>query len=140
MNRSKPQTLLRTWLILGGLIAALSACASGGAAGGTPRNIILPPEGGKIDARPGDILVITLPANPSTGYTWEVDPLDAGVLAQEGEPVTKAESDLIGAPSAMTFRFKAAGPGQVILSMSYRRPWEEGVAPVKTYQAEISVK
>jgi predicted secreted protein len=135
MNRLKFQTLLKVWLLLGVLPSALAGCA-----GSSPQTIILPPEGGQVNAHPGDILKLTLEANPSTGYAWELAPMDAGVLALEGEPLIKPESDLIGAPVSQTFRFKAAGPGQVTLSLSYRRPWEEGVAPVRTYQADINVK
>lgn len=140
MNRLKLQTLLKVWLLLGGLLAALTACAADETAGSAPQTIMLPPEGGQVDARPGDFLELTLEANPSTGYAWELAPMDAEVLALDGEPVSKPESDLIGAPVSQTFRFKAAGPGQVTLSMSYRRPWEEGVEPVKTYRAEITVQ
>ncbi len=140
MKSVKPQNHLTAWLILGGLLAALTACAASETAGVEPRTINLPPEGGQIEARLGDMLELTLEGNPTTGFNWEVEALDEAVLEQEGDPVLEPESDMIGAPSAMTFRFKAVGTGQTTLTMSYCRPWEEGVEPVRTYRVEITVK
>jgi inhibitor of cysteine peptidase len=127
-------------LLLSGLLLVQTAC-TGANPGSASRTIILKQEGGQFTARPGDILEITLPANPSTGYIWEVEGLDEQFLKMEGEPETKSgeNTNLVGAPVTQTFHFKALAPGQATLTMAYRRPWEKGIAPEKNYNAQITI-
>ncbi|MHC1782055.1 MAG: protease inhibitor I42 family protein [Anaerolineaceae bacterium] len=127
-------------LLLSGLLLLQTAC-TGANPGSASKTIVLKQEGGQFTARPGDILEITLEANPSTGYIWEVDPLDEKILQLDGEPETRsgANANLVGAPVTQTFRFKAVAPGQATLTISYRRPWEKGIEPEKTYTAQITI-
>lgn len=87
----------------------------------------------------GDALEIALPANPTTGYAWEVVRVETDLLAADGEPGFTPDSDLVGAGGLMVFRFKAIGAGQGTLQLIYRRPFEQGVAPIKTFSATIVV-
>jgi inhibitor of cysteine peptidase len=96
--------------------------------------------GRTVELRAGDSLEVTLVGNPTTGYMWEVGSVDAAVLTQVGEPEFKADSDLIGSPGTITLRFEAVAPGQTDLQLIYHRPWEEGVAPLETFEAMIVVK
>ena len=36
--------------------------------------------GGRVELKPGQVLVVTLESNPSTGYQWEVVAVDTAVL------------------------------------------------------------
>lgn len=95
----------------------------------------------QIELRKGQTMVITLEANPTTGYTWEVEkPLDEGGLRQVGEPEFKPESDLIGAPGVQTLRFEAVNAGQTTLNLVYHRPWEEDVEPLETFSVQVVVR
>ncbi|MBN1505566.1 MAG: protease inhibitor I42 family protein, partial [Sedimentisphaerales bacterium] len=38
-----------------------------------------------------------------------------------------------------SFDFKAVHPGQMTLKLVYRRPWEEGVEPLKTFSLQVTV-
>jgi inhibitor of cysteine peptidase len=70
-------------------------------------------------------LRLSLPANPSTGFAWRVDPpIAPTVLEQVGEPVFHPDSDLVGAGGTMTFDFLASGPGLVTLRLIYDRSFE----------------
>ncbi|WP_433657297.1 protease inhibitor I42 family protein [Nocardia sp. CA-128927] len=91
----------------------------------------------------GQSLVVTLPANPSTGYMWQITQLDANLLQAQGDPGFKPDPNVPVAPgsgggSVWTFVGKAAGI--TTLSMEYLRPWEQGVEPAQTYSLTIKVE
>lgn len=94
-------------------------------------------DGRQVELKEGQLLVITLEANPSTGYIWEVEGLDEKVLRQSGEIEFQQESNLLGAPATQIMRFQGAGEGQTALKLVYRRPWEKDVAPAKTFSLQV---
>ncbi len=96
-------------------------------------------EGSTVHLKMGDLLVVTLEGNPTTGFSWEMAPAEAAVVALQGEPEFKAESDLIGAPGIFNFTFKAVANGQQALTLIYHRPFEKDVAPEKTVTFSVVV-
>ena len=86
--------------------------------------------GQTIRMQVGQQLAVTLPANPSTGYRWEIETIDEGLLLQEGEPeyqpLGSPGTALPGQGGTETFRFEAVGRGQAPLRLFYRRPAEDG--------------
>ena len=127
-----------TMAIMLSLLAALAT-----AAGCRPSEVKLGVEdsGREIELRKGQLLVITLEANPTTGYTWEVaEPLDEQILRPVGEVEFKPESDLVGAPGVQVLRFEAVKAGQTALKLVYHRPWEEGVEPLETFSLQVVVR
>jgi inhibitor of cysteine peptidase len=89
-----------------------------------------------INITKGRFLVITLEANPTTGFTWEVvEPLDDLVLRQIGDIVFVPESDLIGAGGVQIVTFEVVGAGQRTIKLVYHRPWETDVA--KTFTINV---
>jgi inhibitor of cysteine peptidase len=98
-------------------------------------------DGGTVDLVVGQELVVELPGNPSTGYTWMVTSLPS-VLATAGEPAFSSESasGVVGAGGTISTTFNATGAGTGRLEMGYSRPWETGVPAEKTFATEIRVK
>ena len=91
----------------------------------------------------GDLLVIRLQGNATTGYEWvRVEP---DTLAESPIEIVK-ESDyqalgcqLVGAPGEFIFRYRAMRPGTVVLGFEHRRPWDlEDV--VDTYSVTVWVR
>ncbi|MBM3935177.1 MAG: protease inhibitor I42 family protein [SAR202 cluster bacterium] len=95
--------------------------------------------GGAIELNPGDRFFITLEGNPSTGYTWEIDSNVGGRVAQVGPIESRPVSDMPGAPNVQVIRFEAMYGGEGDLKLKYHRPWETGVAPVKTFVVHVTV-
>ena len=85
-------------------------------------------------------LVVTLTGNPSTGYTWEVTPVDPAVVSLVGEPEYKADSEMLGSAGKISLTFKAVAAGQQALTMAYRRPFEKDIPPQKTIQFTVVVE
>jgi uncharacterized repeat protein (TIGR01451 family) len=92
--------------------------------------------GGTIDLRGDQELVIDLEGNLSTGYAWEVASVDDAVLQRVGQFEFEHYSDVVGSAGRQTLRFRAAGEGQTDLVLAYRRSWEDA-APVKTYSVGV---
>ena len=92
----------------------------------------------------GQILVVTLKSNPTTGYGWEVAENQESILEQMGEAEFKqsetGEPPLVGAGGWEIFRFKAISAGEMTLQLVYHRPWEEGVEPLKTFSLQVVVR
>ena len=101
-------------------------------------------KGGRIELKPGQVLVVTLESNPSTGYQWEVVVVDTAVLQQIGEaeflPAASTGMQIVGAGGMERFRFKALKKAESSLGLVYRRPWEKEEEPAKTFLIQISVR
>ncbi len=93
-------------------------------------------DGRQIELGEGQVLVVSLEGNPSTGYIWQVEEEAARILRQTGEIEFEPESNLLGTPGTQTLRFKAVEAGQTTLKLVYRRPWEE-VEPARTFSVQV---
>ncbi|WP_406231883.1 protease inhibitor I42 family protein [Nocardia sp. NBC_01009] len=93
--------------------------------------------------RIGQQLVVSLPANPSTGYTWGLGELEQQVLRQDGEPDYRPDPNVPVAPGSggtavWTFVGNSAGVAQ--LTLDYTRPWEQGIDPAQKFSLTIKVE
>ncbi len=95
--------------------------------------------GSEIELKKGQTLAITLEANPTTGYTWEIAELGERVLRQVGEIEFEPESELIGAGGVQIIRFEVVNAGQATLKLVYHRPWETDVEPLRTFSIQVVV-
>jgi predicted secreted protein len=101
------------------------------------------PYDGRVTVVLGQVFTVTLESNPSTGYRWEwVDHQDS-IVEQMGEaqfkPRETGDPPLVGAGGWESSDFKAVHQGQMTLKLVYRRPWEEGVEPLKTFSLHVTV-
>jgi len=100
--------------------------------------------GGRVYLKPGQVLVVTLESNPSTGYQWEVVAVDTAVLQQMGEaeflPPVSTGKQIVGAGGMERFRFKALKVAESSLKLIYHRPWEKGEEPAGTFLIQIIVR
>jgi inhibitor of cysteine peptidase len=122
------------------LVMAAVVTAIGGCAAQTALALEADDNGTEITLQKGQVLVITLPGNPSTGYSWVMVDPEGAILRQVGEPEFKADSELVGAPGTLTLRFEAVEEGQMDLTLEYQRPWETDVDPLETFTADVTVK
>lgn len=97
--------------------------------------------GSTIELKEGQVVSITLKANPTTGYTWAVvEPLNEQVIRQVGEIEFKPESEAIGAGGVQIIRFEIVNAGQTTLKLVYHRPWETDVEPLETFFIQVSAR
>ena len=93
--------------------------------------------GAQAEVQVSESFTVVLPGNPTTGYSWAVDGIDAAVL-EAAEPVFVSDSDLIGSGGTFTFTFTAVAAGETAVRLVYARPWEE-VEPLETFTMTVTV-
>ena len=86
-------------------------------------------------AEVGKAFTIPLESNPITGYSWQAE-FDPESLELVSEDFT-SDSALIGAGGIQTFEFMALKQGQVLVTMVYKRPWEDGSIDTKVSPVNI---
>lgn len=89
---------------------------------------------------PGEPFEIHLPANPSTGYAWELGaPLDGAVVRAVSTAYEPSPRDADGAAGSSVWTFAGVGAGRTIIVLVYRRPWEPEVAPARVAAYSVAV-
>jgi inhibitor of cysteine peptidase len=106
-------------------------------------NLSVKDNNGSIKAKKGDVLVITLEANASTGYTWDVASNKKSITKYKGkkyiEPA-KTNPPKVGAPGKEVLRFKAIRKGISKIKLIYHQPWDNKAKPAKTFSIEVAVR
>ena len=97
--------------------------------------------GGEAALLPGQPLVVRLPSNPSTGYSWTYKVVGDDVLRLDSvSGVTAAKDGMAGAPGETVWSFRAQGKGIAQLSYVYTRAWEKNATPAKTFNLTVVVQ
>ena len=95
----------------------------------------------QLDLKVGQVLVISLESNPSTGYGWHVSEVDESILKQVGEVEFVQEptdEQIVGAGGTEVLRFEAVGAGTTTLTLTYTRVWED-VDPEETFTVTVVI-
>lgn len=117
------------------LLVILSGCKPGSVSVGEAD------AGKEITLKQGQSLVVSLPGNPSTGYSWEVQEVDVALLEQVGEAeFASDDTALVGAGGKLTLTFKALSTGKTSLVLVYHRPWETDVEPLQTFSITVVIE
>jgi inhibitor of cysteine peptidase len=135
----KSVSILTCVLLLLAVIVAVGCSSANASSNGLA---LQQTDNGKTFAvKTGETIKVTLPGNPTTGYTWQMVAPSSGaaLYKQLGEPVFKAESTALGAGGALTFEFQAVAKGEGTLKLVYSRPWES-VPPAQTFEMKLSVE
>jgi inhibitor of cysteine peptidase len=87
----------------------------------------------------GDLLVVRLPSNPSTGYAWIVRSGVGHVLRAAGRSYVPPSAEVVGAPGTAILRFRAATTGKTVLRLAYRRSWSSRAPAARTFVLHVTV-
>lgn len=90
-----------------------------------------------ISARVGEEFVISLPANPTTGYSWNVD-YDYDLLSLSSSEYVASPTRALGAKGTSVYIFAPLQPGKTTIYFVYKRSWENIVADTKSFAVKIS--
>ncbi|KTD23394.1 secreted protein [Legionella lansingensis] len=79
--------------------------------------------------------LVTLPANPTTGYQWTVEDYDKSFLKLLSSRYAAPQTKLMGAGGEMSFTFQLISgrsyPKNTTLVFKYARPWEPQTGTVQ---------
>ncbi|WP_426140440.1 protease inhibitor I42 family protein [Pseudomonas sp. DWP3-1-2] len=118
-------------------LSLLAACAQ------QPTNIVTLEEQSEcpLTLKTGQMLMLTLPSTPTTGYRWHIQNPAQGILRSMGPEVytNPEDNNMVGSAGQSVWRYKAAATGTGHLMMVYQQPWAPEVAPERTFDCVISV-
>lgn len=86
--------------------------------------------------------LITLPANPSTGYSWEAQ-YDENYLTLRSKDFVQDKGtspDTVGAGGTEVFTFTPIKSGDTAITMLYKRSWEKEALETKEFNYKIVEK
>jgi inhibitor of cysteine peptidase len=103
---------------------------------------LTPLDDNAVTLRVGQVLLLQLPANHTTGYAWADRTPSQGILQRDGEPVYQEQPSPagVGAGGTEIWRFRAVKVGGQTLRFEYARPWETNAAPARVLSYEVVVK
>lgn len=91
---------------------------------------------------------IKIESNPTTGYSWAMQPLKENEknlvkfkeqkVEEPGEESRKER--LLGAPTYEIFTFEALAPGKAVIELHYRKPWEKDVLPIQKHKVIVTIE
>jgi len=115
------------------LFAAVSLAACGSSGGGSngaspaaPKTIEITPAaqtGTTTDAAVGDTIVVSLEANPTTGYSWEFSAGDTFEIVSSEYVPDPNPSDVAGSGGTQIVTLKVTKAGTSDLTGTYRQQW-----------------
>jgi inhibitor of cysteine peptidase len=120
-------------VIVGGLL--LSACGGGGAV----IQVTQKDSGSTVDAVVGDTIDVTLPENPSTGYSWKLQ-LSGGLnLIEDSYNKGDESGGLVGVPGTHNWQIEATEAGEQTITGEYRQAENPNDNP-EYFSLKISVQ
>jgi inhibitor of cysteine peptidase len=127
------------------VIIYLAVCASllaGCASTTSTKTLTIFDNNKQISVTVGQVFVVKLSSNPTTGYRWRYQPEQTAILEQVGEPAYRNGASPIGnmgGGGTVFFTFKANNVGQQVLTFEYSRPFEKDVNPAQTATFNLAV-
>ena len=109
--------VMLTVLVLVGLSVRVPVTAAS-------RQLTAADAGSTVTLAPNDFLTVTLDDNPTTGYSWALDQVDASVLAPQHDDFTQGSSNAPGSGGTRALSFKALRAGSTVLRLKRWRPSE----------------
>lgn len=94
----------------------------------------------EIKAKVGEIIVIEIEGNATTGYRWdEVPGRSDSILESQGTEYKTRDLavGMVGYGDKAFFRYLVKAPGKTEIVLAYTRPWEKDVPPAQKFNVKI---
>ncbi len=92
-----------------------------------------------VVVRVGDTISVHLPENPTTGYSWAIDSIDAKRLEADA-PTYHGEGAGLGAGGARRWNLRARTPGRARVELKRWRHWEGDTSVVERFAVTLDIK
>jgi inhibitor of cysteine peptidase len=100
--------------------------------------------GGEKTLAVGDLLIVTLDSNATTGYSWNLSEISGVAVIQyiSDEYVAPEQTDppLMGQGGQEVWTFEALAAGTAAISMRYIQPWMPDADPAETFDITVIVE
>ena len=92
----------------------------------------------------GELLIVTLDSNATTGFSWNLSAIsDTDVIQKVSDEYvapTPTDPPLMGQGGQEVWTFEALAAGTATISMKYIRPWEPEAEPAETFEIKVNVE
>ena len=85
----------------------------------------------------GDIIIVELEENPTTGYSWNLTYSEGLELSEDNYTQENNTEEMVGAGGFHQWTFKLTDTGEQKISAVYMRPWEERTGEENTFDLTI---
>jgi inhibitor of cysteine peptidase len=107
--------------------------------------MVLGPEsnGRTIAVRHVENILIRLPGNPTTGYSWVVASVKGEAVKLSGEVQYTPEptpTPRVGSGGTFKIPLRVAAQGESVVTLEYRRPWEKDATPAQSFSVILRVE
>ena len=96
-------------------------------------------KGKQLSVRVRDSLVLRLEENPTTGYQWEIEELDNGMIELTSSSFDLKSDSAIGGGGIRIFRYDAKKPGDTRISLKLWRSWEGDSSIMERFQVMLKI-
>ncbi|MBA2752014.1 MAG: protease inhibitor I42 family protein [Actinobacteria bacterium] len=79
--------------------------------------------GTTIDAVVGDVIVVRLAENPTTGYRWSLESVEGSLLETKDDRFVLDSGPQTGSGGTRRFQFRAAAAGTTPIHLKHWREW-----------------
>jgi inhibitor of cysteine peptidase len=107
-----------------------------------PGVLTMSDNGRSFDVRQGEVIVVKLDSNHSSGFSWALGEDIGAVVKQDGKSVyarNTSKSGKILSGGNETWRFRTVGTGRETVKLEYRRSWERNF-PDRTFRFSLTVR
>jgi predicted secreted protein len=142
-----PGTLRILISLLAGNLLFLPACSTpSGGTGSEPTVAVVgdqPPDGQpeqlELVSEIGREVIVDLPANGGTGYTWSMTAHSEGIELTKPPTTEPVRSNLPGGPTLTSFTLKMTGTGRQTARLELARTWEAETPAARIVNVVINV-
>jgi inhibitor of cysteine peptidase len=93
-------------------------------------------DGRSVEVHPGDEIVVRLAENPTTGFRWEVDQVEA--VAPAGDSFELGEPALVGSGGVRTLTFRVMQEGTGSVELKHWRSWEGDATALGRFRVDVA--
>ena len=80
-------------------------------------------DGSTLKADVGDVIVVRLAENPTTGFSWKMAPSSGLEIESDEYVADDAPDDMVGVGGTHEWRIKVTGAGEQTIKGDYRQEW-----------------
>ncbi len=102
-------------------------------------NISQTDSGKTISVCTGDIVVINLPENPTTGFQWKMDAINNNTVILEKEMFSELGNGGIGSGSTKSYVLKTLTSGNHYIQLKHWKAWEGERSVDKRFGITLSI-
>ncbi len=102
--------------------------------------ITQPDRGRTVEANQGDVIVIRLEENLTTGYEWKIGTINRSIFELLSSDYSSTSGTSMGRGGIRTVRLRAKSSGSEQIQLGLRRSWDSVDSAIERFEVNIKVQ